>query len=114
MSNDNSSNVGGGGCINSLGIPLVFGAIGYFVYGNIAGFFGTFLYALALSLVSLLGLIPIAGPILYVWLGNMAAIKLLAALSLTATTLTAVIFWWYFAMAVLVSLIILIVIAANK
>jgi len=113
-SNSNTSSAGGG-CANTIALPLVFGAIGYFVYGQVgAGFLGVFLYALALAFISALGLIPVAGPFLYLWLGSMASSKILAAVALSATTLTTVIFWWYFVAAVIWTIIVIALIGASS
>lgn len=44
---------------------IIFGILGYFVYGGIDGFFAVFAYSFLIGLFALIGLIPIFGPIIY-------------------------------------------------
>ena len=89
-----------------LTIPIVLGCIGYFVYdrsGDAA--LAVALYSFICGMMAIVGLLPIIGQVLYVWLGGKASVALLTLFGIEQTTLTQVAFWIAFAQSIIASCI---------
>jgi hypothetical protein len=111
MADNNKISCGGG----SLATPIIFAAIGFFVYAQtLSGAIGMFLYSIVIGALASLGLIPILGPVLYFILANLISLKLLAWLGLTTTWLTAFIFWFYFTLSLIMTILVIIMIIGKK
>ena len=88
------------------GIILLFSAIGYFVYGGLHGFFGILILGILIELVSLLGLIPILGIILYWFVSKTYIIPWVLNLTgLTSTWVINMLFVFGLLVAIFLSLV---------
>lgn len=85
----------------------MFAAIGYFVYGGPDGAVAVFILSIVLAIASFLGLIPVAGPIIYAALSYKWIIpKVLSMAEISGSKLTGFIFVFYLFMAVLYTILI--------
>ena len=103
MADKKSISIGGGG----FSLSLLFAAIGYFVYGGPDGAVSIFILSIVLALTSLLGLIPVVGPILYAVIGYKWIIpKVLRLAEISGSKLTGFIFVLYLVISIIYTLIV--------
>lgn len=87
-------------------IVLLFCAfMGGVVYQSLTGFMGVLLYTLAISVIAMLGALPIVGPFIYFfWFGPLLYDMLTIHFELPPSSLSSVIYWTGFAFSVIFSI----------
>ena len=93
---------------------LFFGAIGYFVYGGVKGFFGVLLIGIILTLLLVLSLIPYGGGIVYLCINLWLVIPLLLSFTgLWWTLLITIMLIPFSIFSIMVSIFVGMIITAN-
>jgi hypothetical protein len=91
----------GCGCLTTLAVPI----LGWLVYGSLGAAFWSYLLFFALSIIALLGIVPVAGPFFYWNIVNDTVMPgIMEAGHLTSTWLTTGIFWVNFVFSILLSI----------
>lgn len=102
-----------GTLIGWLLLAVVFGIIGWVVYGGFNGFMAMAGLSLILSIVALIGLIPIVGIYLYfVWLGPDVISFVLSQTGYEHSLLTYIMYGFNGLLSVVVTVVVIIFIAA--
>ncbi|MBN2382783.1 hypothetical protein JXQ70_07865 [bacterium] len=85
---------------------LLIGILGGVVFNGLIGFLGMIVFSLALTLVAIIGALPLIGPFLYIlWLGPYIKTLALGHLGLQAGFLTGLAYWIGFAFSLIFALI---------
>ncbi|MFC1850843.1 FmdB family zinc ribbon protein [candidate division CSSED10-310 bacterium] len=84
---------------------LGFGIFGGIIYRGLIGFLGMMVFTLGVSFISMMGALPVLGPVLYlVWLGPLLKNFMVYDLALAPTALSAFIYWFGFVFALILSI----------